>query len=162
MIKLLCHIKKVVDRAKAAGRGQLAPQTIRQYRNRYEQIIANGYRKNPLPQNQKIPGKRGRTKQTSERNLLDRLEKYANETLAFMYDFRVPFDNNAAERDLRMTKVKQKVSGCFRSMAGAQIFCRIRSYISTVQKHGLNTFDKIIECFDPVKNKTNLIPISAE
>jgi transposase len=158
MIKHLCHIKKAVDRAKAAGRKQLAPQTLQRYRKRYELIVACGNRANPLQTERKIPGSRGRIRQTPARNLLDRLVKYAEETLAFMHDFEVPFDNNLSERDLRMSKVKQKVSGCFRSTFGAQAFCRIRGYISTVRKHGLNVFDQIVKCFDPAANQVVLLP----
>jgi transposase len=158
MIKLLCHIKKTVDRAKSAGRKQLAPQTLHHYRKRYESIIACGNRANPPRRVRNVPGSRGRIKQTPARNLLDRLEKYADETLIFMYDFNVPFDNNTSERDLRMSKVKQKVSGCFRSTFGAQAFCRIRGYISTVRKHNLNVFDYIVKCFDPSVNQQILLP----
>jgi transposase len=158
MIKLLCHIKKVVDRARTAGRPYLAAQTLKKYRRRYETIVARGYQVNPLQAAANVPGKRGRKKQTPPRNLLNRLENHADEALAFMYDFDVPFDNNTSERDLRMTKVKQKVSGCFRSLGGAQIFCRVRGYISTVRKHGLNVFDQLIKCFDPACNQTVLLP----
>lgn len=162
MIKLLCHIKKVVARAKEASRPCLAAQTLKQYRQRYDSLVARGYQVNPLPAANTAPGKRGRKKQTPARNLLNRLSNHADETLAFMYDFNVPFDNNTAERDLRMTKVKQKVSGCFRSMLGADIFCRVRGYISTIRKHGLNVFDQLIQCFDPACNQTVLLPQEPE
>jgi len=157
MITLLCRIKRSVDRAKVAGRSSLAPMTLRRYRDRYEKVIQAGCRVNPIQNQERRPGQRGRIKKTQARNLVERLEKYADEALAFMYDFRVPFDNNLSERDLRMTKVKQKVSGCFRSMAGAQAFCRIRGFISTVRKHGLNVFDQLLKCFDQTNNVV-LIP----
>ena len=75
------------------------------------------------------------------------MRDYAHETLAFMYDFNVPFDNNLAERDVRMIKVQQKISGTFRSESGAKCFCRIRGYISTVKKQKFNVLDAIESSF---------------
>lgn len=158
MIEHLCYIKKKVDRAKANGKKYLSESTLGRYREKYEKILSSGYRANPAPKLIKGLKKRGRKKQSKARNLLDRLSKYGEETLAFMYDFNVPFDNNLAERDLRMTKVKQKISGCFRSSDGANIFCRVRSYISTVRKHGLNVFEYLIKCFDASNTTLVLIP----
>ena len=160
MIELLCRIKKTVDRAKDAKRIQLSAATLQRYRNRYRRLVAAGYRANPPPEpRERKDGQRGKLKQHPARNLLDRLKKYESEALAFMYDFNVPFDNNLAERDLRMNKVKQKVSGCFRSMAGAQAFCRIRGFISTVRKHGCDTLDYLLKVFQ-TDGTVPLLPIT--
>jgi transposase len=158
MIELLCRIKKTVDKAKEKKRSQLTSGTLLRYRNRYRRLIAAGYRANPAkPPSERRSGQRGKLKQHPARNLLDRLKKYEREALAFMYDFNVPFDNNLAERDLRMTKVKQKISGCFRSFTGVQTFCRIRGYISTVRKHGHNTLEYLYKCFQTDGNNI-LVP----
>ena len=103
--------------------------------SRYRAALDAGHKANPPPQ---PTGKRGRTKRTPGGNLVRRLEEHQKETLVFLYDFEVPFDKNQAERDVRMVKVKLNVSGCFRSEEGADAFCRIRGYISTVRKQGHN------------------------
>jgi transposase len=105
---------------------------------RYRDLLAQGHAANPHEANPAPTGKRGRRKQTKAQNLLDRLEQYESAVLAFFHDRIVPFTNNQAERDIRMVKLRQKISGCLRTVSGAQHFARIRAYLSTVRKHGLD------------------------
>src|SRR5215208_6918107 len=135
MKALLSEIEEAVRKEAACGQTHLAPEKIGDFEGRYQRLLEAGLEANPPPEQ---PGKRGRPKQTKGKNLLDRLDKHREAVLRFMRDFGVPFDNNQAERDLRMVKVRQKISGCFRTKEGAAAFCRIRGYISTVKKQGEN------------------------
>jgi len=135
MKALLLEITQAVDTAKAQQQTALAPPPIAHDAQRYGAILHAGLEEehhDPPPPT----GQRGRKQQSKSKKLLDRLAKYQAETLAFMKDFAVPFDNNLAERDLRMINVKQKVSGGCRTMTGAHAFCRIRRSISTMKKQG--------------------------
>jgi len=136
MKDLLLDMKAEVERAKASGKHELDVLMLAGFLRRYEEILEEGYQANPpAPPPEKRT--RGRPKQSPARNLLDRLSLGKWAVLRFLHDFAVPFDNNLAERDLRMIKVQQKVSGCFRTQEGVAMFCRIRSYLSTLRKQGL-------------------------
>ena len=148
MFDLLLSAKAAVDEAKDNAKTHLGLEQLADFVSRYNSIIALGYGENPFFEVWPAPkGKRGKPKKTKPRNLLERLDKYRTETLNFMFDFRIPFDNNQAERDLRMTKVQQKISGGFRSLQGAKIFCRIRGYISTVKKNSVPVLGAIRDAF---------------
>ena len=129
----LLEMKQSVEHAKAQGRTELDLLTRIHLRTRYKAIVEEGYSANPAVPPPKVSGKRS-NRQSPARNMLDRLTKYQDQVLRFMEDFTVPFDNNQAERDIRMAKVQQKISGCFRSDQGATLFCRIRGYLSTMRK----------------------------
>lgn len=151
MASLLVEIKEAVDKKRITA-DRLEECEIDGFKDRYDKIIARGLAKNPPVKKRDGPKKRGRIKQSKATNLLLRLKKYREETLAFMYDFDVPFENNVAERDARMMKVQQKISGTFRSAEGARTFCRIRGYISTTKKNCLSVIDAIQSAFegDPI------------
>ncbi len=134
MAQLLLDAKQEVE-ASPDGQMSLSCERLRVYHQRYGALIQQGFKVNSPPE-QPTTKRRGRKKQSPPKNLLDRLQRYETQTLAFLSDFRVPFDNNLAERDVRMMKVKQKISGTFRTRRGAEVFCDIRSYISTVRKQG--------------------------
>ena len=145
MKALLLEIEEAVREEAALGGRCLAPERVEELERRYQRLVQAGLEANPPPPpppppptEQRSTGKRGPRKQSKGKNLVDRLEKYREAVLRFMHDFRVPFDNNQAERDIRMVKVRQKISGCFRTIEGAAAFLRIRGYISTVRKQGEN------------------------
>jgi transposase len=136
---LLLTMKAQVEDAKASGQTALPLALYRRLVEQYRRLLLQGYLDNlpdPLA-TASSPPKRGRRKQSSALNLLDRLWEQEEAVLTFLYDFAVPFDNSQAERDIRMLKVQQKVSGGFRSDSGAHQFARIRGYLSTLRKQGL-------------------------
>ena len=127
---------------------QLAAVTARdQFVARYRTLLAAGYAANPPPERTAGGPQRGRLKQSKARNLLDRLATHEAEVLAFLHDWTVPCDNNQAERDLRMIKVQQKISGTFRDAAGADAFCRIRGYIATLRKQARHVLTALAQTF---------------
>jgi hypothetical protein len=140
MITLLSDTWQLVLRAKAAGHSTLSDEELGHLRAAYRTIISAGQAVNlPAPPT----GWKGRPKRTKAANLLSRLDIYEDDVLHFAHDFRVKFDNDLAERDIRMVKVQQKVSGRFRSREGAEAWLAIRSYLSTAAKNGINLFDAL-------------------
>lgn len=133
MDRLLRDLHTTVQRTRASGEDWLEPSVLAGYRAAYEQIIALGNHHNPAPTIK--TGKRGVIKQTPARNLLVRLDRDREQVLRFAHDLRVPFDNNQAERDIRMIKLQQKISGCWRTITGAEQFLALRSYLSTARKN---------------------------
>jgi len=154
MIHCFLDIKDAVDRA-AQTTDRLPEKQIKAFEARYQHILDEGYAQNPLSPPATAQKKRGRRKKTKPRNLLERLEEHREAVLAFMYDFTVPFDNNLVERDIRMMKVQQKVSGMFRTDQGATAFCRIRSYLSTARKNAIGAMDALARVF----NGTPFVPV---
>ncbi len=145
MAELLLEIKAAVAETPAAA-VSLSPPQLEAFAQRYDEVVQAGIEANPIAAPE--VKKRGRPKRPPPLNLAMRLHDFKEQVLAFMYDFRVPFDNNQGERDIRMVKVKQKVSGGFRTLEGAKRFGRIRGYISTARKNSNNVFEAIRGAFD--------------
>ena len=147
MIDHLLDIKEAVDTARTAGLTALPDSDLDRFCKRYECIVDVGYAQNPVTEAPAAPKRRGRRKQTKARNLLDRFRDHPDGILAFMRNFSIPFDNNLAERDLRMMKLRQKISGTFRNFDALVNFCRIRGYVSTARKNGHNALDALRRVF---------------
>jgi transposase len=135
--------QKVLD----AG-GVLSKYMQQKFRQQYRDLLAEAEKECPPPDESRTKGQKGRIKRSKSRNLLERLRDFEDDVLRFMTVSDVPFTNNLGERDIRMTKVQQKISGCFRSFEGAKIFCRLRSYLSTCRKHGISSSDALELLFD--------------
>ena len=135
--ELLREMRTAAEQARAQGQRHVPSARRTLLRARYRDLLAAGLAANPPPpEGQRRPGQRGRLAQSPARNLLERLALGQDQVLAFLDDLTIPFDNNQAERDLRGLKVQQKVSGCFRSDAGAAAFARLRGYLATLRKQG--------------------------
>lgn len=142
MADLLVDVKAAVDHALAADQAGLSQGQLRAFRRRYSLLVKAGYAANPEPA--------GRKRDALERasyNLLRRLDTQRDEVQRSWSDPRVPFDNNQAERDVRMVKLQQKISGCFRTPEGAKAFCAVRSYLQTAAKHGVNLLEALRRLF---------------
>jgi transposase len=149
MIELLCRANRI-ERSQHGVEVPALEQAaydaqVRKLRRQYKAILNEGDALNP-----RVPasGKRGGTKQSKPANLLHRLREYADDVWRFMSEPAVPFTNNVAEQAVRMPKVKQKISGCFRTTDGADTFCVIRSYLATMHKQGVDLFDALRNTFN--------------
>lgn len=143
---LLREINKAVDDQPAQKLGEAEAAA---YHTCYRQIIAIGLQETPAPTDPPAGAKKkGRVKKSKALNLLERLRDFEVEVLRFMVEAEVPFTNNRGENDIRMTKVQQKISGCFKSLGGAETFCRVRSYLLTAQKHGITHAEALQTLFD--------------
>ena len=143
MNELLTDAKKYTDECKEQIQ-ELDLEQIRDFEKRFDIIIMKGIDENPVSQNPHRKGKRGMNPKTKAGNLLNRFIEHKQKILRFLTDLKVQFENNQAERDIRMMKLQQKISGTFRTTQGAEAFCRIRAYISTVRKNGLPVLEGIL------------------
>jgi len=140
-IDLLLEMKKVKEKAVEKGKDSLSNYHYHKFNKKYDELIEQARKENPLPET--TEKKRGRKKKGKILALVERLANYKASVCLFIQNFMVPFDNNQAERDLRMIKVKTKVSGCFRTEKGARDYLKIMSYVGTAHKQGCNAYEAI-------------------
>jgi transposase len=145
MSELLVELNTAVNRAKDAGKTGLPAVKLAGYRRRYRAVITQAWQAHPPPP---PTGKQGRPKLGVAGSLVRRLDIYQDDVLRFATNFTVPFDNNQAERDIRMIKLQQKISGSWRTEPGADAFLTVRSYLSTARKHGRNALDVLHDLFE--------------
>ena len=131
-------MKEAKEKAIERGEKELGEDILQKFSLKYDEIIALAYEENPLPAT--TEKKRGRKKKGKILSLINRLETHKASICLFAHNFIVPFDNNQAERDQRMLKTKIKVSGCFRSLVGAQNYLKIMSFLGTAKKHGFSAY----------------------
>jgi transposase len=145
MKDMLLSIRGLIKEEKGKGTKWLSPHMISMIYDEYKWIIEIW--KKWYPPSKRKKWKRGKVKQMKWKNLLDRLEKKINWVLMFAKIFYVPFDNNLAERLLRMIKVKLKISWCFRSVDGIKYFCRLRSFITSLKMRWQSTLQWLKDLF---------------
>jgi transposase len=151
MFDLLLRMTKATEQWRAQGAKALPKAERDSWVAQYFCVLSDGFAAHMAcapPQTSTLPKKTGRRKQDASKNLLDALLKRAEQVLAFLDDLSVPFTNNLAERDLRMIKLQQKISGTFRSEEGATAFCAIRSYLSTMRKQGRSMLEALAAVFE--------------
>jgi transposase len=141
MIVMLLEMKGVVDECKENGMDSIGVGRMVSLESSYDALVEKGYVQYPFPVKETV--KRGKIKKTKSQNLIERFKDHKEAIIRFVKDFNVPFGNNIAEQAIRMTKVKQKISGCFRSKKGAESFALARSYIDTMRKQNYNIMDAI-------------------
>jgi transposase len=138
--KVIDLLKEMNNKVHESSTNALSKEKTNQYRQKYDSLLEEAQKESPPPdENTRKAGQRGRLKRTKSRALLERLMNFKDDVLRFLDNPLVPFTNNQGENDIRMTKVHQKISGSFRSEKGAQIFCRVRSYLSTCRKHDVSS-----------------------
>lgn len=145
--QFLLATKELVDAAKLAEQTELPPAKLAQIERLHDRLVSAALAANPPPPDGMASWQTCRPKKTKARNLAERFDTRRKAILAFAYNFDIPFDNNLAERDIRMLKVQQKISGCFRSTEGADAFCATRSYLSSLRKQNVNLWDALNSIF---------------
>lgn len=146
--KQMKQLLKIINQAVNDVGGALTKTQAEVYRQQYRNLLKQAEIECPPPDTPPGKAKRGRIKRSKARNLLERLSNYEEDVLRFMGNTLVPFTNNLGENDIRMTKVQQKISGCFRSEEGAKIFCRVRGYLSTCRKQQINASQALMLVFE--------------